>query len=203
MYYQEITILPDSEIPSHFIWQKLYTQLHIALVDIYNQHGINTIGVSFPDYRYELIENKRITALGKRLRVFAQNEQDLQILDLATWLARLSDYVHIKRIYEVSHKVNHYVVVRRYRYKTPLTKATEYAKHKGIHVLTALNSLPKNYKQGKKDLPFIHIYSESTQRNGRKSQFRLCIWQEKTDKPHEGVFSRYGLSQDGATVPHW
>ncbi len=203
MYYQEITLLPDSEISPHFIWQKLYTQLHIALADVYKQHGINTIGVSFPDYRYELVGNKRVATLGKRLRVFAQSEQDLYTLNLAAWLARLSDYVHIKRISEVGNKAKSYVVVKRYRYKHPLIKAMEYAKYKGINVVTALQTLPKDYAQGKQDIPFVYIHSESTQRNGKKHQFRLSIWQEQTNQPRNGVFNRYGLSQDGTTVPHW
>ena len=52
-YYQELTILPDPEISPYFIWTKLYTQLHIALADLYNTQGISSIGVSFPNYKFE------------------------------------------------------------------------------------------------------------------------------------------------------
>ena len=53
MFYQEITILTDPEISPYFIWSKLYTQLHIALADLHNKQGIDSIGVSFPNYKFE------------------------------------------------------------------------------------------------------------------------------------------------------
>ena len=32
-YYREITILPNADISFYFIWQKLYQQIHLALVE--------------------------------------------------------------------------------------------------------------------------------------------------------------------------
>ena len=52
-YFQEITIIPDPEIPPYFIWSKLFTQLHIALAEMKNKHSIESIGVSFPDYHFD------------------------------------------------------------------------------------------------------------------------------------------------------
>ena len=51
-FYQEITII-DGEKPLYEAWTNIYNQLHIALADIKNKHGIERIGVSFPEYYYE------------------------------------------------------------------------------------------------------------------------------------------------------
>ncbi|MDG2898076.1 type I-F CRISPR-associated endoribonuclease Cas6/Csy4, partial [Vibrio parahaemolyticus] len=32
-YYQEITLLPDADISLGFIWQNVFQQVHLALVD--------------------------------------------------------------------------------------------------------------------------------------------------------------------------
>lgn len=53
-YYQEITLIPQAEIPQHFILSKVYTQLHLALVDRQHQYGNLIIGISFPEYRSEV-----------------------------------------------------------------------------------------------------------------------------------------------------
>ena len=101
-YYQELTILPDPEISNYFIWSRLFTQLHIALADIKNQHGIDSIGVSFPEYYFD--ENGKSSRLGSKLRIFAPNLETLEKLDLNNWLDRLTDYVHIKSIKEVGNQ---------------------------------------------------------------------------------------------------
>ena len=48
-FYQEITLIPDAEISPYFLWSKVYTQLHIALAHVKNQHGVDGIGISFPN----------------------------------------------------------------------------------------------------------------------------------------------------------
>lgn len=93
-FYQEITLIPDEEIAPYFLWSKVYTQLHIALADVKNTHGIDEIGVSFPQYRFEKQGNKTWATLGVKLRVFAQSEEALNKLNLAKWLERLS-LIHI------------------------------------------------------------------------------------------------------------
>lgn len=46
-YYQEITIIKSPDISPYFIWSKLYTQLHLALVEVKNPDDSSNIGVSF------------------------------------------------------------------------------------------------------------------------------------------------------------
>ena len=102
---------------------KLYTQIHIALADVKNKHGIESIGVSFPDYHYDA-KKEQSSKLGQKLRVFATSQADLEKLDLKRWLSRLTDYVHIKSIKEVPKTANQHLLVRRYRY-TPLEKRVQ------------------------------------------------------------------------------
>ena len=127
-HYQEVTIIPDPEIAPYFIWSKLFTQLHIGLVDIKNKYGIESIGISFPDYHYD--DKGKSSKLGIKLRVFALSQKDLETLNLNGWLSRLTDYVHIKSISAVGEKTKSHLVVSRYRPKNPLKQAEEFAKHK-------------------------------------------------------------------------
>jgi len=32
-WYIDLTLLPESEIPIYFLWEKVYQQLHLALVE--------------------------------------------------------------------------------------------------------------------------------------------------------------------------
>ena len=74
-HYQEITLLPEPDISSYFIWSKLYNQLHIALADIKNTHGIESIGVSFPDYHFD---SKNLRELSENLKSYA-NKKNIDI----------------------------------------------------------------------------------------------------------------------------
>ncbi len=181
-YYQELTLLPDPEINTYFIWQKLYTQLHIALADIKNQQGIDTIGVSFPNYCYiderDSKDGKEFAKLGNKLRVFAHSEEDLKALSLNRWLERLTDYIHIKGIKAVPDEVG-YVVVSRYRYKNLQKQAQQFAAFKQISL--NLKSIDNN------------------------ENFKLSIKQVTTGNVVTGSFNTYGLNTGGHTVsvPHW
>lgn len=197
--YQALTLLPDPEISPYFIWQKLYTQLHIALADINNQHGVDSVGVSFPGYVYEEKNNKAVRAtLGNQLRVFAPNREVLATLDLRKWLSQLSDYVHIKNIAEVG-QVSRYMVVQRYRAKRVEKQAETFAAHKQLSFDEALRHCIK-HKRATKDYPFIRLRSLT---NGH--EYQLAIYQTEAKSPSAGVFNRYGMNNfsNSITVPHW
>lgn len=196
-YYQELTILPDPDISPYFIWQKLYTQLHIALADIKNKHGIDSIGVSFPEYHYD-DEKEKSSKLGHKLRVFAPRQADLETLDLNNWLSRLTDYVHIKSISEVGGKANGYVVVKRYRFKPIEVQAQTLAEKLGVSYEDAMVTVKKRKPEMK--VPFINMKSETTE-----VLYRLSILQKVVDSPVEGSFNTYGLNTmtTDVTVPHW
>ncbi|MBS9780331.1 MAG: type I-F CRISPR-associated endoribonuclease Cas6/Csy4 [Moraxellaceae bacterium] len=205
-YYQEITILPDPEIDKYFIWQKLYTQLHIALADLYNRHGIDSIGVSFPNYEYEVKNGKTFATLGSKLRVFANSKEDLTTLNLDKWLERLDDYVHIKKIAEVGDKATSYVSVQRYRHKPIEMQAISLAKKLGISYEKALVTVKKRKSEMK--LPFIKLYSQTN-----KIDYNLQILQQpiiideqtKDNKDGKKCFNVYGMTgmSKKIAVPHW
>lgn len=196
-HYQEITLIPDPDISSYFIWQKLYTQLHIALAEINNKHGIDSIGVSFPDYHYD-DKKEQSSKLGQKLRVFAPSQKDLETLDLHKWLSRLSDYVHVKSISEVGNKATSHVVVKRYRFKPVEIQAQSLAEKLGVSYEEAMAIVKKRKPELK--VPFINLKSQTND-----VAYRLSILQEVVDSPVKGAFNTYGLNTmtTGVTVPHW
>ena len=205
-YYIELKLIKDSEISPYFIWSKLYTQLHLALVEMQDANAQIPIGVSFPEYKVGESKGKKLMLLGSKLRIFAQDEATLTQLNLPKWLARLEDYVHIKSIKPVPENVQNYLVVRRYRPKSNIELvARRIVKRKQITLdlaIAYLNTVDeakklKGYKQNWEPFPYIQMKSLSG-----KQDFSLCIKQQTVDEIKDGVFSTYGLSAQ-STVPHW
>lgn len=197
-HFQEITIIPDPDIAPYFIWSKLFTQLHIALADIKNNHGIDSIGVSFPDYHYDN-KNEKSSKLGLKLRVFAPRQKDLETLNLDHWLARLTDYMHVKGIKDVpTDKITDYVSVHRYRFKPIETQVDSLAKKMKISNDEAMAIVAKRKAELK--LPFIRMYSESN-----KTHYPLQILQHPCDEKVMGNFNVYGMNgmTGHVTVPQW
>ncbi len=197
-YYQEVTLI-DGDKKLYELWSDVYNQIHIALAEAKNKHDINTIGVSFPSYRYEEKGDKVFATLGDKLRVFAQSQKDLETLDLDKWLERLTDSVHVKRINEVGDKAKGHVVIRRYRHKNVLKQAEAFAEHKGITLEAALIHCAK-HKQDNKSYPYINLRSISN-----NQPYALSIIQEMADNETQGSFNSYGINNaaDKVTVPHW
>lgn len=198
-YYQEITLVSD-EMPVFELWSKMYTQLHIALADLKNKKGVDSIGVSFPQYRYEEKNGKGLGRLGNKLRIFAPNESDLKHLNIEQWLDRLKEYVHIKSIHPVPANVNTYVTVRRIRSKSLERKAKDYAKYKSIGFDEAMSYCALYKKASMMDYPFIQMSSCD---NGHC--FKLSIFQEYVFEAVTGKFNTYGINNTASrvTVPHW
>ncbi|WP_352339049.1 type I-F CRISPR-associated endoribonuclease Cas6/Csy4 [Psychrobacter sp. 16-MNA-CIBAN-0192] len=197
-YFQEITIIPDPEIAPYFIWGKLFTQLHIALADVKNNHKIDSIGISFPDYHYD-DKNEQSSKLGLKLRVFAPNQKDLETLNLDNWLSRLTDYVHVKGIKEVPRdKIMGYVSVHRYRFKPIEVQAQTLADKLKVCYEEAMAIVVKRKAELK--LPFIRMFSESN-----KTHYPLQILQQPSEEDVTGGFNVYGMNgmRDSVTVPQW
>lgn len=196
-HYCELTIIPDPDITPYFIWSKLFTQLHIALADVKNEHGIDTIGISFPDYHYDDNQEKS-SKLGLKLRVFAPTQNELETLNLDKWLERLTDYVHIKGIKEVPiDKATRHVSVHRYRFKPIEVQVESLAKKMKISDDEAMAIVAKRRPELK--LPFIRMYSESN-----KTHYPLQILQQSSEAK-VGRFTVYGMNgmTDSVTVPQW
>jgi CRISPR-associated endonuclease Csy4 len=195
-YYQEFTLIKDSEISIYFIWSKFYTQLHLAFVEQKDIHDQIIYGISFPEYKIVEAKGKKITIIGSKLRIFANSIQALEQLKLDIWLERLKDYVHIKSP-KVVENVTQYLIVNRYRPQTNVgALARRYANRHGVSLDVALKRL-EGFKQKLEPFPYIRLKSLSG-----GSDFSLCINQKVTDKENVGRFSTYGLSAT-STVPHW
>ena len=197
-YFQEITIIPDPDIAPYFIWGKLFTQLHIALADVKNNHKIDAIGISFPDYHYD-DKNEQSSKLGLKLRVFAPNQKILETLNLDNWLSRLTDYVHVKGIKDVPRdKIMGYVSVHRYRFKPIEVQAQTLADKLKVSYEEAMAIVVKRKAELK--LPFIRMFSESN-----KTHYPLQILQQPSEEDVTGGFNVYGMNgmRDNVTVPQW
>ena len=190
-YYQDITLLPDPETDLYFLWQKVYQQLHLALVEQKGEDDLVSIGFSWPTYQY----SKSRKHLGNKLRILAPTESDLQELDIEKWLSRLTDYVHITKARQVPPEVKEYASFSRVQTKSNKARiARRKAKRENTSVEQALEAL-EGFIEKHSDLPFIRAKSL-----GGGQNFNLPIRCELKPQPKEGRFSCYGLSRS-STVP--
>jgi len=97
-YYLDITLLPDADIGLHFLWEKVYQQIHLGLVEIQDADGNVPIGVAFPCYDEQKLQ------LGNKLRLLAESENLLERFNAPQWLSRLSDYMHLTSIRNVPNR---------------------------------------------------------------------------------------------------
>jgi len=188
-YYQEISLLPDADIGQYFIWQKVYQQIHLALVENKSSDNTSSIGVSFPEYDADRY------CLGKKLRLFAEDEQTLKQMQCDQWLNRLRDYVHLSRIKPVPEKLVGYACFKHIKLKGCKEKlARRRAKRKGETLEQALAHF-ENFEEQRSSLPYINMSSET---NGQR--FHLLIEKQAMEEPQTGLYSCYGLSNT-TTVP--
>ncbi|MEE9398380.1 MAG: type I-F CRISPR-associated endoribonuclease Cas6/Csy4 [Methylococcales bacterium] len=190
--YLNITLLPNADITLYFLWEKLYQQLHLALVESQDADGKVSIGVAFPDYDSE--KNQ----LGNKLRVFAPSQEILEKLKINEWLSRMSDYVHISSIHNVPEKMEGYIFFKRIQPKGSNARlARRKAKRENMSCVAALSYFMDREEQASK-LPFIRIKSQSS---GKR--YRLIIARENAgDSQTMDGFSSYGLSSK-SSVPNF
>jgi CRISPR-associated endonuclease Csy4 len=208
--YCEITVLPNPEVNVHFLWSKVFQQLHLALVEIQNDQKQVPVGVAFPEYK---VGNK-YGVLGGKCRLFAADQATLERLNITQWLARLADYVHVTSIRPVPDKVAGYACYQRAQPKTnPLRLARRYASRHGMDVETAFNATiqPKPAADGAQlpafrycDLPAQSVRLPFIRLNSLSSERSFCLWINKVEgqSANAGVFSTYGLSAT-STVPEF
>ncbi|BCG66025.1 MAG: CRISPR-associated endonuclease Csy4 [Methyloprofundus sp.] len=124
----------------------------------------------------------------------------LEQLDIAKWLNRLTDYTHATSIKSVPPLVNKYACFKRKSVKSELRKSERLANHLNKSVDEILEFRKNSGLERKCKLPFIHMESQKQTDTGKKNKFRLFIAQELFDSPVDEVFDCYGLSK-AATVP--
>jgi len=188
-FYVEITLLPNLVISLYFIWQKVYQQIHLALVEGKTAENQSAVGVAFPEY------DAAEYSLGTKLRLFASDEQTLEQMQCEKWLNRLSDYVHLSGIKPVPEETREHACFRHVKPKGSKEKlARRRAKRTGETLQQALAYFA-TYEEKRSRLPYINMHSES---NGQR--FRLFIEKQPMEKQQAGFFSCYGLSSK-TTVP--
>ena len=195
-YYQEVTLLPDSDISLGFLWQKVYQQVHIALVDNKTNENLSEIAVGFPEYRTKGFP------LGKKLRLFADSGEKLDSLAIGKWLNRLSDYTHIKSVQGVPEDSIHVGFSRKHvktanRIEQDMhQKARLWASKSGIGINEAIEQLKKGKPTASSKLPFVYMYSQETKKRNNISNAKFPLFIERiTDiSKSGGVFDCYGLS---------
>lgn len=188
-HYQEISLLPNADISVYFLWQKVYQQIHLALVEGKNADNASAIGVAFPEYA------ANANSLGTNLNLFAEDEKSLEQMQCEKWLSRLKDYVHIFPIKTVPEKLEGHACFKHIKLKGNKEKlARRRAKRKGETLQEALLHY-EDFKEQNSKLPYINMTSQT---NGQR--FRLFIEKKETKEPHTGLYSCYGLSNT-TTVP--
>jgi CRISPR-associated endonuclease Csy4 len=207
-YYQELSLLPDTDITIGFIWQKVYQQIHIALVE--NKVGENesAIAISFPAY------GGKGYPIGNKIRLFAETKEQLADFNIHRWLSRLQDYVHIKSINLVPDNVKQVCFVRKHAKgqarieKDMQVKAEHWANKSGKSIVECLGFLEKSKPNVELKLPYIWLESQETKSRGVNSKFPLFIKMVEVEESNTGPFNCYGLSKGNkegilATVPHF
>ena len=188
-FYQEINILPAVDIGPYFIWQKIFQQIHLVLVENKVDQHVSRIGLSFPDY------DAGHYLLGCKLRLFSPERADLEKLNCQTWLKRLNDYLRCGEITTVPVEVAGYACFAQIKPRGSKEKlARRRAKRKGETLEQALNHYA-NYDEERSRLPYVNVVSLT---NG--NHFRLFIEKQNKEEPQAGFYSCYGLSRI-STVP--
>jgi CRISPR-associated endonuclease Csy4 len=188
-YYLDITLLPDAETNLGFLWQKIYQQIHLALVE--NKVGKNQseVAVSFPEYG-----NKGFP-LGAKLRLFAETKEKLEQFHIGQWLKRFTDYVHCTSIKGVPESVSSFACFERFQIASNKEcKARRRVKRHGGTFDEALAYFI-NYEEQFSEFPFINMNSLS-----KNEKFKLFVNKTDVREQCDGGFNCYGLSKI-ATVP--
>ena len=196
-YYLDITLLPNAEASLGFLWQKIFQQVHIALVDNKVDDNESAIALSIVGY------GDKCFPLGSKLRLFSGSKEALVTLNIQEWLKRLSDYCHIKSIKNVPDDVKHYARFTRKRVKSIEVKAKRRAKHLNKSYDEVFAFLLKEGRSGECKLPYINVESQGAKKRveqGVSCQFLLFIERTIFEIPTLGKFDCYGLSKS-ATVP--
>ncbi|WP_119393251.1 type I-F CRISPR-associated endoribonuclease Cas6/Csy4 [Salinibius halmophilus] len=204
-YYIEVTVLPDAEVAEGFIWQKLFQQVHLALAANKLADNHSAVGLGFPQY-----QAKGGFPLGSKLRLFAPEQQQLEALNLPTWLNRLTDYLHIKSIQPVPANCDHEVFQRkRVKGQTRIekdmhNKAKLWAEKSGQTLEQCLQVLETSKPKASSKLPFVWVESQTTKESGSQ-RFPLFIERLASEGKQVGIFNCYGLADVNkpASVPNF
>ena len=188
LYYEDLILLPNQEIPVSFLMGKLLSALHLICIESEHATGSVNIGLAFPRYSRE----KR--SIGNVVRLYAQNPDTLRNSSSDIRIRRLDDYIRKGEIAPVPAAIHGYVQYRRVQFrgnKARLIRRS--AKRHGMDINKA-KALYADYKAPANDLPSVTLNSLSTQQ-----RFRLYIDEVRQEEGNDNplVFGSYGLTKSG------
>jgi len=193
-HYIDITLLPSDDIGIHFLWTKVMTQVHLALVEIKDEHEKVPVAVSFPEYREK--QGQKLGFVGKKLRLLALDKADLERLNISKWFNRLSDYVHIRSIATVP-STNVYETFTRHNAAESVDKLIRRRMKRHNENVEQAKSYFEGYKGKPIDPPFPFIQMKSLE---SQHAFCLGIIRRRVDGKlcsEQQIFNTYGLSAKG------
>jgi len=179
-YYFDIKIVPDEEVPIHFIRNKVYSKLHKALFTL---KAID-IGVSFPLYKVKL---------GNVIRLHSTKDS-LEKLQTSNWLGGLMGYCQVSAIQPIPDRVQYRTISRK---QSTMTEAKlKRLIKRGTISPDKLKAYKAKMFQQELDNPYLELASNSS---GHKYR-RYLNFGPFSQTPTRGQFDFFGLSQ-AATIP--
>ncbi|ELV08438.1 Hypothetical protein F387_01757 [Wohlfahrtiimonas chitiniclastica SH04] len=201
-YFIELTLLDNRDIALRKLWSKIYDQLHLRLVEAKNLRGQTNIGVSFPEYQSNEVNN--IHMIGSKLRIFSPSKLSLEQIDLHKYLKHWLDYIHITSIREVPKEINGYAIYKRKRINGESAinkKIMQYAAYRAEKENITYEEAVQIYQHwsiSQTILPYIVINSTTS-----KQCLRLYIEKIETSSLSTDLFfSTYGLSFE-SSIPEF
>jgi CRISPR-associated endonuclease Csy4 len=210
-HYCEFTCLRDAEISTGFLMGRLFHALHLTMASATPPGQMCPFGITFPDYRsFELAApprrmRKNISRdvddgdadldaelpIGKRVRLFARSEQELDSIVWSKSMVGLGDYVHRTKPRPTPLAIQNFAVFARRQPKASPERLIRRAmKRQGIDEADAIERY-EGYTMDRCRLPWVDMRSESSQH-----RFRLFI--DRIEMPgltSSWGFSTYGLSR--------
>lgn len=194
-FYIDITLISDTEISLNFLLSKVYFQLHLAIAEL-KKDNVENILFSFPMYR-----NEKKKTLGNKIRIFANESQILEKLNLSFWLKNFQDYVHMKSIQHIPENIDKYAIFYREAIDANINRmARRLSKRKNIS-LKAAQLHYESYKKKESTFPFVWMKSTSSVENNGYIKFPLHIKREFTNISKINTSTSYGLSHSLNTGP--
>jgi len=179
-FYIDIKLMSDTEVRENVLLNKVYTNLHKALVTL---KSID-IGVSFPEYHVKL---------GDVIRIHGDRDK-LIALQTMHWLGDLAGYCNVGDISAVPEQT---------QFRTVSRKQSNMTESKLRRLLKRGTILPENVSEYKTkmvtqwlDSPYLELESAS---NGHKYR-RYIQFGELLDASVKDAFDQFGLSKV-ATIP--
>ncbi|EGG9814459.1 type I-F CRISPR-associated endoribonuclease Cas6/Csy4 [Salmonella enterica] len=179
-HYIEIRLLPDHEVSENHILAKLWSKLHLQLVE-----AALCVAVSFPDHSQD--------ALGARMRLHGSQES-LSALMGARWAKGCYSYMQCSEVLPVPAGASHVAVSRVQYHNNPETLRRR-AEKRGNLSQEEIDKLFTAWNAPRPQLPFVILRSASSKRN-----YPIYVRQQPADAK-EGGFNAFGLGLDGTTVP--